>query len=203
MRRRAWDYIEPAQPIETTENNENLIWEQNKEQNGIVNGINPERSWEQTENKEEQNREQTKNESNNKYENNPRVAAPLEPTNSSHGVVLPDDTAQKRILTLTGHQKQIMRHITSHIKSRVGAPYAVDILPNILASKINANLEVTRVTLKRLVEKNILVRLQGERGRNGCCKFRIPENIVKICFSLFNGIGDINQIGNGIEYRNE
>ena len=201
VRRRAWDYVEPTQSIENTEDNENIIWEQNKEQSGIVDGINSEHNREQSENKKEQNKEQSEIESKNKYENNLNVAASVEPSNN-HGL-MPEDTAQKRILTLTGHQKQIMRQITSHIKSRVGAPYVVDILPNILAGKIKASLEVTRVTLKRLTEKNILIRLPGERGRNGCCKFKIPENVVRICFSLFNDAPcDINQIGNEIENRN-
>lgn len=110
------------------------------------------------------------------------------------------EAVQKKLLTLTGHQKEIMRLITSHIKSRGGAPYTVGIFPNILAIKIKADIEVTRVSLKRLVEKNLLVRLKGERGRNGCCKFKAREDVVKVCFTLFNDSPcDINVIGNEIE----
>jgi hypothetical protein len=201
VRRRAWDYVDTAQATETTENNDSRIWEQNKEQNGIADGINSEQNWEQSkneiENNKEQNWEQSGIKSNNKYGNNLQVAVSIEQTNNRG--VLSDDTAQKRILTLSGHQKEAMRHITSHIKSRAGTPYVLDILPNILAAKIKANLGVTRVVLKRLTEKNLLIRLPGERGRNGCCKFRIHENIVKICFSFFNDAPcDINQIRNEI-----
>ena len=101
---------------------------------------------------------------------------------------------------MKGHQKQIMRLVTSHIKSRGGAPYTVGIFPNILAVKIKADIEVIRVSLKRLVEKNLLVRLKGEKGRNGCCKFKAREDVVKVCFTLFNDSPcDINLIGNEIE----
>lgn len=110
------------------------------------------------------------------------------------------EAVQKKLLTLTGYQREIMRLITSHIKSRGGAPYTVGIFPNILAVKIKADIEVTRVSLKRLVEKNLLVRLKGERGRNGCCKFKAREDVVKACFTLFNDSPcDINLIGNEVE----
>lgn len=108
-----------------------------------------------------------------------------------------NEILQKKLLTLAGHQKQIMRLVTSHIKSRGGAPYTVGIFPNILALKIKADIEVTRVSLKRLVEKNLLVRLKGEKGRNGCCKFKAREDVVKACFTLFNDSPcDINVIDN-------
>jgi len=108
-----------------------------------------------------------------------------------------NETLQKKLLTLIGHQKQIMRLVTSHIKSRGGAPYTAGIFPQILATKIKADIEVTRVSLKRLVEKNLLVRLKGEKGRNGCCKFRARESVVKACFTLFNDTPcDINLIVN-------
>lgn len=110
------------------------------------------------------------------------------------------EAVQKKLLTLTGHQKQIMRLVTSHIKSRGGAPYTVSIFPNILAVKIKADIEVTRVSLKRLVEKNLLVRMKGEKGRNGCCKFKAREDVVKVCFTLFNDSPcDIHLIGNETE----
>lgn len=110
------------------------------------------------------------------------------------------EALQKKLLTLTGHQKEIMRLITSHIKSRGGAPYTVGVFPNILAIKIKANIEVAKVSLKRLVEKNLLIRLKGEKGRNGCCKFKAREDVVKACFSLFNDSPcDINLIGNDSE----
>ena len=88
-----------------------------------------------------------------------------------------------------------MRLITSHIKSRGGTPYTVSLFPNILAVKIKAHIDVTRVSLKRLIEKNLLVRMKGEKGRNGCCKFKVREDVVKACFTLFNDAPcDINLI---------
>lgn len=105
------------------------------------------------------------------------------------------EALQKKLLTLNGHQKEIMRAIISHIKSRGGTPYTVSLFPNILAMKIKANIEVTKVSLKRLLEKNLLVRMKGERGRNGCSKFKIKEDVVKACFTLFNDAPcDINLI---------
>jgi len=107
------------------------------------------------------------------------------------------ESVQKKILTLTGHQKQIMRLITRHIKSKGGAPYTLSIFPHMLAAKIKTNVEVTRVSLKRLVKKNLLIRLKGEKGRNGCCKFKILEDVIKVCFTLFNDSPcDINIIEN-------
>ena len=88
-----------------------------------------------------------------------------------------------------------MRIITSHIKSRGGTPYTVSLFPNILAMKIKTHIDVARVSLKRLIEKNLLIRMKGEKGRNGCCKFKVREDVVKACFTLFNDAPcDINVI---------
>lgn len=108
------------------------------------------------------------------------------------------ETLQKKLLTLNGHQKEIMRAIIGHIKIRGGTPpYTVSLFPKILAMKIKADIDVTRVSLYRLLEKNLLSRMKGERGRNGCSKFKIKEDVVKACFTLFNDAPcDINVIEN-------
>lgn len=28
--------------------------------------------------------------------------------------------------------------------------------------------------------------MKREKGRNGCCKFKVKEDVVKACFTLFN-----------------
>ena len=196
VRRRAWDYVNPTQEVEQTSVN----WERIKEQNGNENRNKWEQNGNKYGNKQEQNWEQNKEQYRNKYEDEYRNND-LAKKNSTtkDNAVLNDQMIQKKMLTLTGHQKQIMRHITSHLKIRLGESYIIDILPNILAIKINASLEVTRVTLKRLTKKNLLIKLPGERGRNGCSRFNIQENVVRMCFSLFNDAPcDINLIGNGI-----
>jgi len=111
------------------------------------------------------------------------------------------DSTQIKLITLSGHQKEIMQLIISHIKNRGGQLYTVDLFPNILAIKIKASLDVTRVSLKRLVEKKMLIRLEGDKGRNGCCKFKVNETIIKTCFTLFNSSPpcDINLIENSAE----
>jgi hypothetical protein len=201
VQRRSWDYLDTQTQNEPIKESES-IWEQNKDQSGIVYRNNKEQNDSVIGNKWEQKKEQTRSESTNHYGNNHEVKAINDSENQTTNILI-EDVAQKRLLTLSGHQKQIIRHITSHLKNRVGAPYEIDIFPHILAAKIKADLEVTRVTLKRLVHKNILIRLPGERGRNGCCKFRMYENVVKICYSLFNDVPcDINLIGNEFENRN-
>lgn len=211
VRRRAWDYVDstPTQLLElesTSVINEpikesNKIWEQKEEQIRSETRNNEEQKWEQYGNKNGNIREQKEEQYKNKYENEYKNKQSIKPLKEPF-LNLDDTTVRKRLLTLTGHQKQVMSHITSHLKSRVGES-SIDILPNILAIKINAGLEVTRVTLKRLTGKQLLIRLPGERGRNGCCKFQIPENVVKICFSLFDDAPcDINHIGNEIRNNN-
>jgi len=207
VRRRAWDYVDSTQEVQPPPSDDkSVIWEQKEEQIRNDNRNNSKQNWEQSgnesENKQERKQEQNKNQYENEYRNN-LVVKQAKNTGVQDHLVLDDITAQKRLLTLTGHQKQVMKHITSHLKSRIGGADVIDILPTILAQKINAGLEVTRVTLKRLAGKRLLVKLPGERGRNGCCKFRIQENIVKICFSLFNDAPcDINHIGNEIGNTN-
>jgi hypothetical protein len=181
VQRRAWDYFEEttinenenkAQP--TNETKKEIITTSNAEENVITKVSATEELKIDTENN-------IKQEINESYREN--IDTP-----TKEGI-------QKKLLTLAGHQKEIMRLITSHIKSRGGAPYTVSLFPNILAMKIKAHIDVTRVSLKRLIEKNLLVRMKGEKGRNGCCKFKIREDVVKACFSLFNDSPcDINLI---------
>lgn len=229
VRRRAWDYadtstenkteVTPA-PLSTPDEPEK-IWEQNQEQTGNKYRNN----WEQTGNESGNNIRAELGTTRNEISNNVRTVLGTngnEKKNEYRNEIrnevvvktekkrvldstssLDDDSAQRQLLTLTGHQKAIMKQVTSHLKFKVGGVDHIDIIPTVLAMKINASLDVTRVTLKRLAEKKLLVKIPGERGRNGCCRFIVKENIVKFCFVLFNDAPcDINHIGNEIGNNN-
>lgn len=218
VRRRAWDYIEASaadispEPVvpAPAQSEPEQIWEQNQEQIGNNNRNEYRNNWEQTENeignKVETNIGTIGNDNKNEYRNDIRnkVVVKKEKIQVVDATSpLDDDTVQKRLLMLTGHQKQVMRQVTSHLKSRAGGVGHIDIIPNVLAAKISASLDVTRITLKRLAEKKLLIKIPGERGRNGCCRFIVKENIVKFCFSFFNDAPcDINHIGNEIGNNN-
>lgn len=189
VKRRAWDYLDTPLSNENTqaksdENKSNLILDKTPP----LIKIDVEKTFEETNEVSIDHEKNLKTDSHDSYSYRESIDTPTK------------EAVQKKLLTLKGHQKQIMRLVTSHIKSRGGAPYTVGIFPNILAVKIKADIEVIRVSLKRLVEKNLLVRLKGEKGRNGCCKFKAREDVVKVCFTLFNDSPcDINLIGNEIE----
>lgn len=179
VQRRAWDYLDTSKETESPQQNDES--EKSIDPIATININNP------------------KNEKTKKL--NIAIESHLKPDqNDTYRESIESPTKevfQKKLLTLTGHQREIMRLITSHIKSRGGMPYTVSLFPNILAIKIKSHIDVVRVSLKRLVEKNLLVRMKGEKGRNGCCKFKMREDIVKACFTLFNDTPcDINVIEN-------
>jgi len=213
--RRAWDYLDKTAKETTSINTESQPIELKEERNSNENRNNNENKWEQNGNENRNTSEQIRIDNRNKWEqkeeqsrnkfdnDNGNKLGLISPTNHVNSYLHSDGSVEeiihKTLITLAGHQKEIMRHITSHLKSKVGVPYIVEIFQNILAVKIKATLGVTRVSLKRLVEKKVLTHLPGERGRNGCSKFQIPENVVKFCYTMFNDPpSNINIIGNEI-----
>ncbi len=216
---RAWDYSSKSEKKEqdtATKENGNK-YGNNMEKNRNESGNSREQIWEQNRNESGNNREQiweqNRNESGNKYGNNivsQEENLPGNETNTQDTKIFDtkysvEEVILKTLCSTCGYQNEIMRHITKHIKSLPEKTYSVDISIEILSKKINADKESTRVSLKRLQKKKILIRMKGERGRHGLTKFIIPEFVVKKCFSIFDDIPfDINDIGNkyGNKYGN-
>lgn len=198
---RAWNF-EPESSKQNLEQNGNKMGTNlgiisNKNENNLVANKNI------NNNKWEQNGNETgnKNSNNLPLTKNP-VEAPEFKTNTPAPLDLNNSYILKKLRLTSGLQNKIMRQIVSHIKNQPDKTYDVDILIDILAKNINTDKETTRVSIKRLKKKNLLIMLEGERGRHGCTKVRVPDFIVKKCFELFDdppcGINEYRNVNGNI-----
>ena len=82
------------------------------------------------------------------------------------------------IQALSGLQLNIFNKILT-MKNKVNKEYFAQLNTSSLAKELNMDIRSLRVSIDRLVQKNLLIRENGFMGRNGSCNFKIPNHILK------------------------
>lgn len=201
QKRRAWDYVtdasketpwKEANVINDNKNNLELNGNENKNNIETKTGAEIESSRNGNKNNWEQKEEQNDIEIRDKFKNKNTSPSTIEngfSKQQSAKSSLLNAPIEHQILKClrktTGHQIQIMAALTSHIKSKKEIVNKIDIPVSVLANRINADKGTTRTSIKRLQEKNILLKSKGERGRHGCTQVVIPDFVIKECLNLF------------------
>lgn len=187
-KRRAWDYMnDPENGNNNRNDNKDNIGTKIGTDVGTNIGTNGNEIGNENRNNWEQISEQSRNESSNKDRNIKGDA-----NRNDDAFIL------KALKQLTGHQKAIMAYVGDYFKRELLTEYVLEINIDHIAKEAATDKEIVRTSLKRLYKKSILIKLTGERGRNGCTKVKVPEFIAKECFYLFSDNGNNNRN----EYRN-
>ena len=82
------------------------------------------------------------------------------------------------IQSLSGIQLLIFNKILD-MKSKSNKDYVTVVNTTLLATELCMSVNVLRVSLRRIVAKNLLVREKGFMGRNGASNFKIPNMVLK------------------------
>jgi hypothetical protein len=88
------------------------------------------------------------------------------------------DKTYLNLQTLSGIQLIIFDRMLS-IKNKINKEYYVQVNTTSLAAQLGLSVNVLRVSIGRIVAKNLLVREPGFMGRNGSSNFKIPNVIIK------------------------
>ena len=88
------------------------------------------------------------------------------------------DKTYIHIQALSGLQLDIFNKILT-IKNKVNKEHFAQLNTSSLAKELSMDIRSLRVSIDRLVQKNILVREHGFMGRNGSCNFKIPNHVLK------------------------
>lgn len=101
------------------------------------------------------------------------------------------ESLHERLLRLDGHQKKIFFYAAERCISRNGdsGPITIATFKNL----INSSSDMARLSIKRLIEKSLLIRNQGKTGRHGYSIFSLPEDVYKAAFE-FVSFSDRNMI---------
>ncbi len=88
------------------------------------------------------------------------------------------DQTYQNLQTLSGIQLVIFNKVLD-LKNKTNKEYSAQINTTRLALDLGMSVNILRVSLARIVNKNLLLREHGYMGRNGSCNFKITSTILK------------------------